>query len=227
MSAHQISRPDITGQSSEMIAAATEIVDAVTVAAADCIGRSAVVCRLSEGSLPFSGRIAWLEQHWEGLRILHDYSAGPGAFPAAVRHELTTDTQNLSSVLDRAHASARWRDRHVTMPSMLAFRRHVAGLRDSGDVLGMVAQAYIRVLCTRIASGIAQSDDLSPHYHELREFLFSLVNSDEDVERLSEELSAGLWIFMQHGSDVCRTYHEARMDESCAVTAATIRNTLR
>lgn len=224
MSAQHIRNSVGAGQScDEMLDAAIEVVDAVAVAAVNCIDRSAVVSRLSTGSLPFAGRIAWLEQHWEGLRILRDCAA----VPAVVRRDMITATHSLSATLDRAHAGARWRDRHVTMPSMLAFRRHVAGLRDSDDVIGLTAQSYIRLLCAGIGVGTANAESLSRHNGELRCLLCSLVKDEEDLERLSEELSAGLLIFMQHGSDVCRAYQEALPDESCAVTAATIRSSLR
>ena len=54
-----------------------------------------------------------------------------------------------------------------------------------------------------------------------------MVSGEEDLERLSEELSAGLLMVMQHGSDVCRAYQGAVTDESCAVTVSTIRHALR
>lgn len=201
--------------------AAGELVDAVTTSAVACISRSTVVRRLSEGTLPFAGRAAWLEQHWEGLRILRDCSP----VPAPVREELEASTAKLSLALDRAHAGARWRDRHVTMPSMLMFRRHVTGLRDHRDTIGLAAQSYIRLLCAGVGSGITGTET-SPH-PQIQRLLCSLVSDDEDLERLSEELSAGLLMVMQHGSDICRAYQECLPDLSCAVTVATIRHALR
>lgn len=203
--------------------AANELVDAVTAGAVDCVRRSTVVRRLSEGSLPFAGRAAWLEQHWEGLRILRDCAH----IPTAVRGDLITVTGKLSHALDRAHAGARWRDQHVTMPSMLTFRRHITGLRDSGDVLGLTAQAYLRLLCSGIGSGVSGAEHTPDPVAGLRELLCGLVGGEEDLERLSEELSAGLLMFMQHGSDVCRAYQSSVTDESCAVTVATIRGILK
>lgn len=206
--------PGDSGDRSDVVAAAAELVDAVTGAVTDCLSRSAVVRRLSEGSLPFAGRVAWLEQHWEGLRILGDCAL----VPAGVRTELVAMTGSLNQALDRAHATARWRDRHVTMPSMFTFRRHVADLRDNGDLLGMTAQAYLRLLVAGDGTGPGGG---------LYNQLCSMVSGEEDLERLSEELSAGLLMVMQHGSDVCRAYQGAVTDESCAVTVSTIRHALR
>lgn len=206
--------PGDSGDRSDVVAAAAELVDAVTGAVADCLSRSAVVRRLSEGSLPFAGRVAWLEQHWEGLRILGDCAL----VPAGVRTELVAMTRSLNQALDRAHATARWRDRHVTMPSMFTFRLHVADLRDNGDLLGLTAQAYLRLLVAGDGTGPGGG---------LYNQLCSMVSGEEDLERLSEELSAGLLMVMQHGSDVCRAYQGAVTDESCAVTVSTIRHALR
>ncbi|WP_297007544.1 hypothetical protein [uncultured Corynebacterium sp.] len=214
--------PESSGDRSVVVAAA-ELVDAVTEAVVDCLGRSAVVRRLSDGSLPFAGRVAWLEQHWEGLRILRDCVV----VPAGLRAELAASTGRLNLALDRAHASARWRDRHVTMPSMLTFRRHVAGLREDGDLLGLAAQAYVRLLAAGVGSGLTVTGTVPRPAAGLHRDLCSMVSGQEDLELLSEELSAGLLMVMQHGSDVCRAYRDAMTDESCAVTVATIRDALR
>lgn len=205
-----------------VVAAAAELVDTVSAAAVDCLRRSAVVHRLSDGSLPFAGRVAWLEQHWEGLRILRDCPS----VPVPVRRELVATTGSLSTALDRAHAGARWRDRHVTTPSMFRFRRHITGLKDAGDLRGLSAQAYLRLLCAGIGSGIAGADDPARPAAVLRDHLCSLVTGEEDLEQLSEEFSAGLLMVLQHGSDVCRTYQDAEPDATCAVTVATIRRAL-
>ncbi|AWT26491.1 MULTISPECIES: hypothetical protein [Corynebacterium] len=207
----------------DRVAAAGDLVDAVSSAAVDCVGRSAVVRRLSAGELPFAGRAAWLEQHWEGLRILRDCPL----VPVPVRHELTTTTDRLNTALDRAHAGARWRDRHVTMPSMFTFRRHVTSLKDAGDLLGLTAEAHVRLLCAGVGSGVAGAESHTRSTSAVRSVLCSLVTDDEDLERLSEELSAGLFMVMQHGSDVCRAYQGAGPDQICAVTVATIRHALR
>lgn len=219
--------PDPSGDRSDAVAAAAELVDAVTEAVVDCLGRSVVVRRMSGGSLPFAGRVAWLEQHWEGLRILRDCAL----VPTVARTELVAATGRFNLALDRAHASARWRDRHVTMPSMLTFRRHIAALRDDGDLLGLTAQSHVRLLAAGIGSGIGSgrsvADGETRTVTGLRDHLCSMVSGEEDLERLSEELSAGLLMVMQHGSDVCRAYQGAETDESCAVTVATIRHALR
>ncbi|WP_291474301.1 hypothetical protein [Corynebacterium sp.] len=215
--------PADSGDRTDVVASAAELVDTVTGAVTECLGRSAVVRRLSEGSLPFAGRVAWLEQHWEGLRILGDCAL----LPAGVRTELTATTGSLNRALDRAHASARWRDRHVTMPSMFTFRRHVTDLRDNGDLLGLTAQAYVRLLAAGVGSGLTSAVDGVGSGEGLNRLLCPMVSGDEDLERLSEELSAGLLMVMQHGSDVCRAYQGAVTDASCAVTVSTIRHALR
>lgn len=214
----------VVGDTSGPAPAAVELVDTVSVAAVDCVRRSAVVRRLADGTLPFAGRVAWLEQHWEGLRILRDCPL----VPAAVRHDLVATTDRLSTALDRAHAGARWRDRHVTLPSMFAFRRHVTALKDAGDLTGLTAQVHLRLVCAGVGSGISGVDGPAlPTTTALRDRLCALVTGEEDLERLSEEFSAGLLMVLQHGSDVCRTYRDTAPDETCAVTVATIRSALR
>ncbi|AGP30522.1 hypothetical protein [Corynebacterium terpenotabidum] len=219
---HQATARNLT-RDVTLYAEATDLVETVAAASVACVRRSTVVRRLSEGSLPFAGRIAWLEQQWEGLRLLRDCPL----VPAPVRELLVVGTRRIAVALDRAHAGARWRDRHVTMPSMLTFRRHVTGLKDQGDVLGLTAQACVRLLCSGVGTGVTGADLSSRPVVELWDLLCSLVGDDEDLERLSEELSAGLLMVMQHGSDVCRIYQDSTPDESCAVTVATIRAALK
>ena len=86
---------------------------------------------------------AEVEQHWEGLRLLRDALDGRSA---VLQTALVSATKRFARTLDRAHATARWRDRHVTMPSMLQFRRHTTELLDEGDRLALAAQAYLRLL---------------------------------------------------------------------------------
>lgn len=209
------------------------LLDAAGDSALNCVRRSTVFRRMGDGTLPFAGRAAYLEQHWEGLRILRSALASPGAVPgpavdavslASLCSGLSGATDQFSGALDRAHATARWRDRHVTMPSMLQFRRHIAELQDNGDVIGLVAHAYLRLLVSRAcpAPGVAGREP-----QELQSAVAAVVRDEEALELLSEELSVALLLLMQHGADVCRAYHERDADSSCAVTVSTIRRALR
>ncbi|MGO1949222.1 MAG: hypothetical protein ACTH1D_06280 [Mycobacteriaceae bacterium] len=208
-----------------------DLLDAAGDSAVDCIRRSTVFRRMSDGTLPFAGRAAYLEQHWEGLRVLRNALAAPGMASASsagalapLRTALAAATEQFAGALDKAHATARWRDRHVTMPSMLQFRRHIVALQDEGDVLGLVGQTYLRLLAAGACPTPAadMGEDRAVH-----EAITALVSDEEGLELLSEELSAALLILMQHGSDVCRGYQERDADSSCAVTAATIRSALQ
>jgi hypothetical protein len=212
-----------------------EVVDVLDVAsdsAVDCIRRSPVFCRMSDGTLPFAGRAAYLEQHWEGLRVLRQALATPGLLgPYAgqltpLRTVLATASEQFAGALDRAHATARWRDRHVTMPSMLQFRRRATELQDAGDALGLAAQAYLRlVVASACPVGLSRAE--MPEMDAVKDAMSSLVSDEEQLETLSEELSASLLLLMQHGSDVCRGYQERTVDDSCSVTVATIRRALQ
>lgn len=210
----------------------TELLDATGASVLDCIRRSAVFRRMSDGTLPFAGRAAYLEQHWEGLRILRSalsVTGQPGqpadvAALAPLRTALASATEQFSLALDRAHATARWRDCHVTMPSILQFRRHITELQDSGDVLGLVAHAYLRLLVAEACPAPSVADG-GPR--PLQEGVGTFVADEEALEQLSEELSVALLLVMQHGSDVCRGYHERDADSSCAVTVSTIRSALK
>ena len=68
---HQATARNLT-RDVTLYAEATDLVETVAAASVACVRRSTVVRRLSEGSLPFAGRIAWLEQQWEGLRLLRE-----------------------------------------------------------------------------------------------------------------------------------------------------------
>lgn len=197
--------------------------------ALNCVRRSTVFQRMGDGTLPFAGRAAYLEQHWEGLRILRSSLSTPGLAVdtvslASLCSGLSGATDQFSGALDRAHATARWRDRHVTMPSMLQFRRHIAELQDNGNAIGLVAHAYLRLLISRAcpAPGVGGHD-----LEALQSAVAAVVRDEEDLELLSEELSVALLLLMQHGADVCRAYHERDAESSCAVTVSTIRRALR
>lgn len=207
-----------------------DLLDAAGDSALDCVGRSSVFSRMSDGTLPFAGRAAYLEQHWEGLRILRAALGTPGLTVdplalAPMRTALAAVTDSFAVALDRAHATARWRDRHVTMPSMLQFRRHIGELQDAGDTLGLVAHTYLRLTLARACPGPAVDESADPA--SLQGVFDSLVVDEESLELLSEELSAALLLLMQHGSDVCRGYHERDADSSCALTVSTIRRALQ
>lgn len=233
------------------------LVETAGASAVDCVRRSAVFQRMADGTLPFAGRAAYLEQHWEGLRILHNALSAPAApsapslqvdaaLLAPVRSALRTAADRFAVSLDRAHATARWRDRHVTMPSMLQFRRHIAEHEAAGDILGLVAQAHLRLVVAGVCPSPGDSDSATLPADDVTGVLCDLVvaasadtagssgsvdsvgvRAEEQQELLSEELSAALLMLMQHGSDVCRAYQERDADSSCAVTVSTIRRALR
>lgn len=209
------------------------LLDVAGDSALDCVRRSTVFRRMGDGTLPFAGRAAYLEQHWEGLRILRSaLSAQANPAPSSVDpvalasmcSALSAATEQFSGALDRAHATARWRDRHVTMPSMLNFRRHIGELQDGGDVVALLAHAYLRLLVCRACPepGVTARDP-----EVLQDAVVAVVRDGESLERLSEELSVALLLMMQHGADVCRGYPERDADSGCAVTVATIRRALR
>jgi hypothetical protein len=211
------------------------VLNAAGDSAVDCVRRSTVFRRMGDGTLPFAGRAAYLEQHWEGLRILRsalsEVSATSAPVPVATLcSALSAATDQFSTALDRAHATARWRDRHVTMPSMLQFRRHIGELQDGGDggdggdVVALAAHAYLRLHVCRACPepGVAGRDP-----QMLQDAVAAVVRDEESLERLSEELSVALLLMMQHGADVCRGYPERDADSGCAVTVSTIRRALR
>lgn len=207
---------------------ARKLLEATGASAIDCLRRSAVFSRMADGTLPFVGRAAYLEQHWEGLRVLRQALAatgGAGEVPvlAPVRAALASTADQLAVTLDRAHATARWRDCHVTMPSMLQFRRHVSELQDSDDRLGLVAHTCLRLLLAEVCPASVTGNGLRP----LTEALGVFITDEEDLERLSEEFSVALLLIMQHGSDVCRGYPEQDAERTCAGTVSTIRRALR
>jgi hypothetical protein len=207
-----------------------ETVTAASVAAVDCLRRSTVMRRMADGSLPFAGRAAFLEQHWEGLRVLRTALGDPvcaGAPTVGLRRELAEVTENFAVALDRAHATARWRDRHVTVPSTLEFRRHVAELLAAGDTAGLVAHALLRLHCAAVCLRPAAADTAAAPTDGLRDTAGALVHDEEGLERLSEEFSAALMLVLQHGSDICRGYQDRTADAECMVTVSMIRSALQ
>ncbi|MDN5722134.1 MAG: hypothetical protein L0J74_00795 [Corynebacterium sp.] len=213
---------DAPRQDPRIVDEAAEVLDVAAASAVDCLRRSTVFLRMADGTLPFAGRAAYLEQHWEGLRLLRDALDGRSA---VLQTALVSATKRFARTLDRAHATARWRDRHVTMPSMLQFRRHTTELLDEGDRLALAAQAYLRLLVggecpTNGGPGIIDRQSLAAA-------VTALVDDEEQLERLSEELSAAVLLLMQHGSDVCRGYPQRDSEDSCTVTVSTIRRALQ
>ena len=211
------------------------VLEAAGDSALDCVRRSTVFRRMGDGTLPFAGRAAYLEQHWEGLRILRSALSEMSAASATsapvpvvtLCSALSAATDQFSRALDRAHATARWRDRHVTMPSMLQFRRHIGELQgdgDGGNVVALVAHAYLRLYVCRACPepGVTGRDP-----RMLQDAVLAVVRDEEALEQLSEELSVALLLMMQHGADVCRGYPERDADSGCAVTVSTIRRALR
>lgn len=205
-----------------------ETVAAASTSAVDCLRRSTVMQRMSDGSLPFVGRAAYLEQHWEGLRVLRTALADPrcsvGA-TAGLRRVLAEVTDRFATTLDRAHATARWRDRHVTVPSTLEFRRHIAGLQNAGDIAALVAHAVLRLDCAAVC--LRPSAGGGTATAAVGDVLADLVHDEEDLERLAEEFSAALMLVLQHGSEICRGYQGRTADAECMVTVSMIRGALR
>ncbi|MDN6438080.1 hypothetical protein [Corynebacterium nuruki] len=209
----------------------TATVAAASAAAVDCLRRSTVIRRMADGSLPFAGRAAYLEQHWEGLRVLRTALADPactGAPTAGLRRILAVVTERFATTLDRAHATARWRDRHVTVPSTLEFRRHVAELLAAGDTAALVAHVLLRLDCAAVCLRPATADTtVDAPTDGLRDIAGALVHDEEGLERLSEEFSAALMLVLQHGSDICRGYQDRNPDAECMVTVSMIRGALQ
>ena len=183
----------------------------------DALHRSACWNRMRDNSLPFVGRAAYLEQHWEGLRVLDAAAEKLGLL--AMQSDIASMRKQMGEVLDRAHSTAQWRDHHVTMPSMLEFRRHVNELVGSGDAVGLSAQILVRLAAVRACPAPRAQDEVTiPSV--------TVVRSDEHEELFAEELSAAMLMVLAHGSDVCRAYPEDQSLSSCAITAAAIRQSL-
>lgn len=191
----------------------------------ETLQRSPMWVRMSDGTMPFAGRASYLEQHWEGLRVLLSaveslmgQSAG-NAELAAMRDALRETTNRMGEALDRSHATARWRDHHVTMPSMLQFRRRVAEMNEASDVVSLSAHCAVRLAAVG-ACPVPSTGGMSiPR--------ITVVNNEESEELFAEELSAALILMLSHGSDVCRAYQGHDHARTCATTAAMIRNALR
>ncbi|MEL4162493.1 hypothetical protein [Corynebacterium bovis] len=222
--------PDVpaTAPGTTQTAALEAILDTIDRSIVDCLHRSSVWSRMADGTLPGAGRAGYLEQHWEGMRVLSSVAARfPGVDPV-FRRALREATTWLGRALDNAHASPRWRDHHVTMPSMLQFRRRVVEMADEQDALAFAAHAYAR--CAAAAVSPFPLGDM-PTAATLRSALASMAlrgHADGDLaeEVLTEELSAALVLVLAHGSDVCRAYQGIDAASSCSVTAAAIRRAL-
>lgn len=183
--------------------------------------RSPLWKRMEDGSLPFAGRASYLEQHWEGLRVLRNGldELDGGVELARMREVLAETVQNMGEALDKSHATARWREHHVTMPSMLQFRRRVNEMQEAGDVVSLIAHSAIRLAAVG-ACPVASASGLSIP-------AITVVCDEEQEELFAEELSAALILLLAHGSDVCRAYQGQEQERTCATTAAMIRNSLR
>lgn len=187
----------------------------------EMIRRSPLWQRMDDGSLTFNGRAAYLEQHWEGLRALlaaADTLDAPEL--AELRGVLRANVERMGDALDRSHASSKWRKHHVTMPSMLEFRRRLSEIVDGRNIVALVAHATVRLAAIGACPVPAGQDSFSIP-------TVTVVGSDEDEELFAEELSVGMIMVMSHGADVCRAYQDQRSASSCAVTAAMIRQALR
>lgn len=222
---------------------------------ATALHRAPVLQRMEEGTLVFAGRAAYLEQHWSGLKILVSalgqyVSSHPGdATPALaqLRNTLGNHAYHLGTALDRAHATPRWREHHVTMPSMLQFRRRINELVASGDVVGLIAHAAVRLAAARACpfhinddvdlvgaagAGAGADGDVkltgssATDIDRSRNAAERFVTSDELAEYFAEELSAATIMVLAHGSDVCRSYPVEDDSMTCALTVAAIRRAL-
>ncbi len=196
------------------------LVETTTEMVSVALQRSPVWERMANASLPLHGRAAYLEQHWEGLRVLVDALESSGCVTDLAR-VLREYAHALGHALDRAHATAQWRQHHVTMPSMLQFRRRVAELVESRNAVGIAAHAVVRLAAAHACPSHGTAAEL-----KIPEV--TVVASEEDEEAFSEELSNATLMVLAHGSDVCRSYPENHdRDASCALTAAKIRRALR
>ncbi|MBC2681178.1 hypothetical protein [Corynebacterium anserum] len=188
----------------------------------EMLQRSSVWGRMNDGTLPFAGRASYLEQHWEGLRVLLaalDKFDGV-ADVVELREQLRRTVEKMGDALDRSHSTARWRDHHVTMPSMLQFRRQVADMDERGDLVALVAHSVVRLAAVGACPVPSKAGEMSIP-------AVTIVRDEEQEEHFAEELSAALVLMMAHGSDVVRAYQGQKRASSCAVTAAMIRNALR
>ncbi|KAB3520872.1 hypothetical protein GC425_06405 [Corynebacterium sp. zg254] len=193
------------------------LVESTRTTITDALQRSQCWQRMIAHQLPFIGRAAYLEQHWEGLRVLGTAcdKLGLHAFHAAI----AVQQEQLGAALDRAHATARWREHHVTMPSMLQFRRRINELMEQRNTVGIAAQAVVRLVAASACPAPVDRDRVSIP-------AVTNVFSEEDEELFAEELSAAMLMVMAHGSDVCRAYPDEDISASCATTAAAIRAAL-
>lgn len=183
----------------------------------DALRRSKCWERILDNSLPLVGRAAYLEQHWEGLRVLDNAAEKLGLLD--MQASLDALRSELGVALDKVHATAKWRKHHVTMPSMLQFRRHINQLVEQRDSVALSAQIVVRIAAARAcpAPG-APGEDALP--------AVPVVSSDEQEELFAEELSAAVLMVLAHGSDVCRAYPDDASETACGVTAAAIRQAL-
>lgn len=196
------------------------MVESTTDMVAAALQRSPVWERMRTASLPLHARAAYLEQHWEGLKVLNDALETAGC-ATQLACALRDYADALGTALDRAHATAKWREYHVTMPSMLEFRRRVAQLVEARNAVGIAAHAVVR-LAAAGACPMHGHPRISPCP------AVTVVATEEDEEAFAEELSAATLMVLAHGSDVCRSYPvDHDRDASCALTAAKIRNALR
>lgn len=199
-----------------LVATTTEMVTAA-------LQRSPVWERMSSDGLPLHARAAYLEQHWEGLKVLLDALESAGC-ASDVADALRAHADALGVALDRAHATAQWREHHVTMPSMLEFRRRVAQLAEARNAVGIAAHAVVRLAAANACPSHPRID--AEQNASLP--VITVVATEEDEETFSEELSAATFMVLAHGSDVCRSYPvDHNRDASCAMTAAKIRRALR
>lgn len=202
----------------------TPMVDSTCTMITEALHRSSLWLRMVDGSLPFAGRAAYLEQHWEGLKVLSaalDTAAISQTVTGAAMQEMLVETRDsLGVALDRSHSTPRWQEHHVTMPSMLQYRRRIAELRELGATVELLAHAVVRLAAVRVCPmpGTVSSRPLPE---------VTAVFGDEAEELFAEELSAAMLMVLAHGSDVCRAYSDYRQAATCAVTAAAIRSSLR
>ncbi|HIW95575.1 MAG TPA: hypothetical protein H9867_03695 [Candidatus Corynebacterium gallistercoris] len=194
------------------------MVDSTVAMTAEALQRSAVWQRMVDSSLPLMGRAAYLEQHWEGLRVLVQALETAGWAPE-LRAEMAEKVEALGGALDKAHATARWRDHHVTMPSMLQFRRRVNEMVESRDSVALDAHAIVRLAA--VAACPIAGEPTAVSFPPVRS-----VHTEDQEEYFAEELSAAMLMVLAHGSDVCRSYPRQQRSTSCAVTAAAIRRAL-
>lgn len=197
----------------------TPMVESTVAMTTDALQRSAVWERMLDASLPFMGRAAYLEQHWEGLRVLVHALETTGV-AVDLRAQIQEKVEALGGALDKSHATARWREHHVTMPSMLQFRRRVNEMVETRDEVSLVAHAVVRLAAVSACpiAGQPTAVDFPPLHN---------VTTEEQEEYFAEELSAAMLMVLAHGSDVCRSYPRQQRSTSCAVTAAAIRRALR